>query len=1253
MSPVPPRLSVIVPVYDVETYLPACLDSLAAQTLREIEVIVVDDGSPDGSALIAEEYARRDGRFRLVQQENQGLGAARNTGIDAAHPASEFLAFVDSDDMVPADAYRLMLASLDASGSDFATGNVRHINSRRVWQSPMHRFLGAGAEQRTHVTRKRKLLTDRIACNKVFRKDFWNRHGLRFPVGVLYEDTPVIVPAQFLAEAVDIVSEPVYYWRMREGEAGPSITQRRTEPKAVRDRAAAVTQVSRFLAGRPEPEAAPLRAAFDRNVLMSDLWAFLKVLPEGDAAYRAAFVRAANAFLDCVDPRTVHRLPTQARIKWLLVRKHETEALLGILAEEREGGRGRVHGRLRKYVSYATAPATGGPLPRRVHRIDRDLHLFATLKELSWENGGLRLTGHAWIDRIDQPGPFSAVKALALAEEGTGRKLVLPTRNVRQPEATALSGRKQHNYDWSGFSHLIDPARLRPAGGWRESVWKVGIVTASGGLVRRRGLAAKGPDSPGNPPYQWLDEDYRLLPYSERGVLRLRVERVHALVTGHRALGDDAVEIAGTLRRPMGEGDRLVLRLTNRRTGEIHDHGAEVRPGGAHTDFTVRVPLDAVGLLPGTGAAETGETAEAGQEREDARAAADASRGTATADADLRPVPARENGKPDAPAGTPGPAAASALLAARRTWSTSLVVIPAKGPRRHYSTVVRDGLDDLQVRLPARLAPGAENYEVALLSGNNGYLKIVGRALQARLTDVTWQDDAYTLRGSAPLDLEGAAFVVTARDRFEEHTGEVRALPGGRFQARFTPSRMSGFRGQLPLASGRWNLFLRVPGHPLDVPFTIDRLAVPAFPVEGAADGRTFALQARWHDFPQLNCPSGLRTEERGVYHQARLRRDVYEAGRARPLRDAVLFISYNGKQYSDSPRAVHEELVRRGSDLEQLWLVRDDQAALPPTARKVRLWSEEWYDALARARYIVTNAHLPHWIERRPGQVIVQTWHGTMLKKIGLDIEAPAFNPEYHEQLRAESKNWSLLVSANRFSTPILTRAMGFDGEILETGYPRNDVLYAPDHPERAKEIRESLGLPPGKRVVLYAPTWRDDDAHSQGRFRFDLKLDTERAREELGHDHVLLVRRHSNTVDGVAGAGDGFVFDVSEYPDIADLYLAADVLVTDYSSVMFDYAHLRRPMVFFTYDLEHYRDTLRGFYFDFERNAPGPLVRTTEELLSALRNIDRVVADYSERYQLFHEEFCDLDDGNASARVVDRMLAEGTAGRAGAEGA
>jgi CDP-glycerol glycerophosphotransferase len=505
---------------------------------------------------------------------------------------------------------------------------------------------------------------------------------------------------------------------------------------------------------------------------------------------------------------------------------------------------------------------------------------------------------------------------------------------------------------------------------------------------------------------------------------------------------------------------------------------------------------------------------------------------------------------------------------------------------------------------------------------------------------VTWADGRFRLSGVTRAALDEPVLVVTARDQYDEKTVPLRVGEDGSFEASFTPATMSGASGTLPLKAGRWNFYLRSPELANDVPFVIDRQAVPRFPVEGEDRGRHYALEARWHDFPQLNCQSDLTVMEHGAYRQNRLLEDVYRAGRDKPLRDAVLYISYNGKQYSDSPRAIHEEMLRRGADVEHLWLVRDSQVELPGTVKGVRMWGTEWYEALARCRYIVTNGHLPHWLERREGQVIVQTWHGTMLKKIGLDIEAPAFDPDYHERLRAESRHWSLLVSANRFSTPILERAMAYGGPMLEAGYPRNDYLYAADREVRTKETRERLGVPDGKKVILYAPTWRDDLSHRRGHFRFDLRLDVEAARQHLGDDHVLLIRRHSNIVDAVPVTGDGFVRDVSEYPDIADLYLAADLLITDYSSVMFDYAHLRRPMLFFTYDLEHYRDTLRGFYFDFEQDAPGPLLRTSAEVVDAVRNIGRVNDAYAERYQRFHHLFCGLDDGHASDRVVQRML-------------
>ncbi|CAL9453698.1 bifunctional glycosyltransferase/CDP-glycerol:glycerophosphate glycerophosphotransferase [Streptomyces sp. enrichment culture] len=1189
-----PRLSVIVPIYNVEQYLPACLDSLAAQTFRDLEVLMVDDGSPDSSASIAADYQARDPRFKLIRKENAGLGAARNTGLTRLAPESEYIAFVDSDDMIPPNAYRLMVDSLDESGSDFVTGNVQHINSTKIWQSPMHRILAGGAVKGTHVSRNRKLLTDRIACNKVFRRSFWEKHGLSFPEGVLYEDVPVILPAQFLAEGVDIISEPTYYWRLREGEAAPSITQRRTEPKAVRDRAAAVESVSRFFASQPGEVSAELKRAYDRTALTGDLRIFLNVLPDGDEEFRAEFLRVINKYLDQVDPQVVMDLPTAARIKWLLVRKHAVDEIVDMLRAERRGDPVEIDGFIRKYVTYPVLESASAHLPKKARRIDPDLKLQAPLQDLRWDNGKLHLAGHAWISQIDQSHKRSAVKILVLKKDGSRRMTVLPLRNTHVPEATSLSGRRHTNFDWSGWEVDLDPAKLRRGSQWEEGTWRVGIGITTAGLVRKRSVQVKGPTRANHPPYQWLDDNYRLLPTPEKGALRLTIERVRALITDHRATGTD-IEIDGEIRVPLDAGENVLLRVTNRKSGErLHYPVVLSAATGAHTPFTVRVPMRDIALLP---------------EHQD--------------------VVKEENA-----AGGANPAAAS-----RRNWSTQLVAVSPDGSERRFSTVSREGLADRQVRLPASLAEGADRNEIALVSGHNGYLKFSGRPLQAKITDVQWAGDRYVVHGTTLADIDGAAFVVKARDRFDEKTVPLHASPDGSFRAEFTPATMSGPNGTLPLKSGRWNFFLRLADGE-DVPFVIDRLAVDKFPVRGAAKDREYEFEARWHDFPQLHCPSDLSILERGAYRQERLRRDVYEAGRSKPLRDAVLFISYNGKQYSDSPRAMHEELLRRGADLEYLWLVRDGQVDLPDTAQKVRFWSTEWYEALARCRYIVTNAHLPHWMERRPGQVIVQTWHGTMLKKIGLDIEAPKFDPQYHERLIQEARNWTMLVSSNRFSTPILKRAMGFDGKIIETGYPRNDYLYAPDLAQRAKEIKERLGLPSDKRVILYAPTWRDDLSHRRGQFKFDLRLDVEDARARLGDDHVLLIRRHSNVVDSIPGSGNGFVHDVSEYPDIADLYLIADVMVTDYSSVMFDYAHLKRPMLFFTYDLEHYRDKLRGFYFDFEKDAPGPLIRTSEELVSALCDIDKVSADYADRYQRFHELFCDLDDGHAAARVVDRML-------------
>jgi CDP-glycerol glycerophosphotransferase len=206
-------------------------------------------------------------------------------------------------------------------------------------------------------------------------------------------------------------------------------------------------------------------------------------------------------------------------------------------------------------------------------------------------------------------------------------------------------------------------------------------------------------------------------------------------------------------------------------------------------------------------------------------------------------------------------------------------------------------------------------------------------------------------------------------------------------------------------------------------------------------------------------------------------------------------------------------------------------------------------------------------------------------------------------------------------------------------TGYPRNDVLQAPDAAARRARVRKDLGIEDARTAVLYTPTWRDDDKFGGGP-EFRLALDVERFAERLGGDHVLLLRLHYMVSSALQGLEVPGVLDVSHYPEVSDLYLAADVLVTDYSSTQFDFAVTGKPILSFVYDLDHYRSALRGFYFDLHDIAPGPLLHESDEVLDALADLDGVRSRFADRYRAFQARFCHREDGHATDRVLDLVL-------------
>ncbi|MGE7390669.1 bifunctional glycosyltransferase/CDP-glycerol:glycerophosphate glycerophosphotransferase [Streptomyces sp. NPDC004126] len=360
-----------------------------------------------------------------------------------------------------------------------------------------------------------------------------------------------------------------------------------------------------------------------------------------------------------------------------------------------------------------------------------------------------------------------------------------------------------------------------------------------------------------------------------------------------------------------------------------------------------------------------------------------------------------------------------------------------------------------------------------------------------------------------------------------------------------------------------------------------------------------------------------------------------------------VVFESHMGKQYSDSPKAIYEELVRQGAPFEAIWSYAGAKpTGFPEQATLVKRWSWQYLRALAQAEYWVDNQGFPLALTKRPGTTYIQTWHGSALKRMG-----------FHEpRTKAQGK-----VAQDRFQKAVdrfdhflirsehdvRTLAKGFrlrDEVLLRTGYPRNDALVEAHRAEAQSGERvrgplaAELGIDPDKRVLLYAPTFRASaDGTVEG---FEFPFDVEEFADRLGDRFTLLVRTHYLNSASLPPSVAGRVVDVSRHHDITPLLALADGLITDYSSVMFDYAVLDRPMLFFAYDYEKYSTDIRGTYFDLKEKAPGPVVATADELMQAVAAFDEADAKYAEARQRFLAEFGEYDRGDAARRIVEKFF-------------
>ena len=416
----------------------------------------------------------------------------------------------------------------------------------------------------------------------------------------------------------------------------------------------------------------------------------------------------------------------------------------------------------------------------------------------------------------------------------------------------------------------------------------------------------------------------------------------------------------------------------------------------------------------------------------------------------------------------------------------------------------------------------------------------------------------------------------------------------------------------------------------------------------------TFTLAARNPVARAVNAPFAKATSDRGgrlfalaqklnrraqILNDPRIKREVYNKVLLRlPVRrGSVVFESHLGRSYSDSPKYIHLALRAAGHKGRVYWSHAGSAGGFPNDAKLVKRGSWEYLRALARAEFWVDNQGFPQWIRKRPQTTYIQTWHGTALKTMGVNTpQVKAMLAADRKKLKTATDRFDHFLVRSEWDIRTLVEAFELRAEPLRVGYPRNDALCSTDREEKGAQLRKDLAIPADRKVLLYAPTFRQGSAGRSAVFEPGFDLQEFAAR--FGDTHLLLVRAHYlNRVD-VPGAAGEAVRDVSAYPDVTELMLASDALITDYSSVMFDYALLDRPLLFFTPDADTYAQD-RGTYFNLAERAPGPIVADQDALFAAIEALG-TTDTYAQARKAFAHDFGEYDVGTAAARVVEKFF-------------
>ncbi|AZT99661.1 bifunctional glycosyltransferase/CDP-glycerol:glycerophosphate glycerophosphotransferase [Brevibacterium linens] len=1167
-----PVLTVVVPAYNVEKYLKACLDSILSQSYSNLDVLVVDDGSVDRTADVADSFAAKHKRLRVIHQANAGLGAARNVGLQ--HSTSEFITFVDSDDIVPPGTYERAMDSLLQTGSDVCISSVSRFDSKNRWvpfwvalahEEDKYGILGSDFPP---------IMWDVFAWNKVYRRNTWDRLVGEFPEGTLYEDQECTAKLFVGNARLDILTSVGYNWRLRDDNS--SITQQKSNVDDLEQRLNVIRRVRDIIS--------------ECNSDYVDYW-YVKTLGEDLFYYIREIPRASDEFY--------------------MVLSHTTRELWDAASEE-------VFSRIepvRRLLAYYTAHRSRDSVEELLVHLDRTKNAFRAVPTDD---------GIAFSIYESEGCEFNIPESLRMVQFDHFKPTSLMDGYSTSPDGdvhfTGYSFIRNLDAEFGLSADLYDSMS-------DEVVSTLQISTSTGHVPWN--LADSYQDYSGcrftlSIPNFIIDDLGVRLPGSQGNNLDLRL---HHHLNGHTWTVDS---IKRDLHSSAGYPSASPVTLRGSRIAFQGDPRVDTKVVVLKPRIVARSIESSSGELNVVIDPPVFDTASGSDQHSELF------------------LTASSGGKElcRAPFDDSGSTVSSTLVLHDLSSSMSKTI-----DRFDLHVVSGSGMR-WAIAIDRTQASRRRDQDFAV--GMTGYgFAALDKPIQAATADsVTLSPDGSTLSvtGSYYLDPDAARTVtptfalVGSRIVVHPHTTTVDHQMRT-FSARFslivndaegTSSALQADRYilQLLLATGK--------SHPASawVATSLDFEAMcpaqtltPFHLVTINAVGTSRSVRV------DLAAPLDPGSEL-GRWNQKRNAAVFLAPSRSvSPVK--ALFESFSGTAVADSPLAIDGEIARRYPDVQRTWTVRDPLTPVPKGARAVVFGSKEWYDAVATSKLLVNNNNFPYFFRKHPDQFYVQTWHGTPLKKIGNHVPLGNLSLSYRELMRREaSDHWDVLLAQSAWAGSTLKEAFGFEGTVLNLGYPRNDALTDSTAADAARQrTRRHLGINSEQKVVLYAPTWRDNLKEASGHYSIVDLLNVQNTVKKLGKRFTVLYRGHSNSLNAGRRKLSGRAIDVSTYPNVNDLMLASDVLITDYSSIMFDYVVTGRPIIFLCPDLDEYRDSVRGFYFDFESTAPGPIVRSASEIVDWLRSDQAFSVDSTDRYLSFVNRFANLDDGNASKRVVGQI--------------